>query len=42
MRKSADAVASIVGTLRAGAGYVPVDPGAPVPRNAYILGSAGV
>jgi amino acid adenylation domain-containing protein len=37
MRKSIDAVAAIYGILKAGAAYVPVDPGAPPPRNAYIL-----
>src|ERR671924_2408459 len=37
MRKSIDAVASIFGILKAGAVYVPVDPGAPPARNAYIF-----
>ncbi len=37
MRKSIDAVASIYGILKTGAAYVPVDPGAPPARNAYIL-----
>jgi amino acid adenylation domain-containing protein len=37
LNKSIDAVASIFGTLMAGAAYVPLDPGAPVSRNAYIL-----
>ena len=37
MRKSIDAVAAIYGILKCGAAYVPVDPGAPVARNAYIL-----
>jgi amino acid adenylation domain-containing protein len=36
LRKSADAVASIFGVLKAGAAYVPVDPTAPASRNAYI------
>jgi amino acid adenylation domain-containing protein len=36
LRKSADAVAAIFGVLKAGAAYVPVDPSAPVSRNAYI------
>jgi amino acid adenylation domain-containing protein len=37
LRKSIDAVASIFGILKVGAAYVPVDPGAPAERNAYIL-----
>ena len=37
MRKSIDAVVSIFGILKTGAAYVPVDPGAPAARNAYIL-----
>lgn len=36
LRKSADCIASIFGILKAGAAYVPVDPTAPVARNAYI------
>ena len=35
--KSADAVAAIYGVLRLGAAYVPIDPGAPVERVAYVL-----
>src|SRR5437870_1873555 len=35
--KSIDAVASIYGILKAGAAYVPVDPGAPAARNAFIM-----
>ena len=42
MRKSIDTVASIFGVLKAGAAYVPVDPGAPVARNAYILNDCSV
>ncbi len=42
MRKSIDAVASIFGILKAGAAYVPVDPGAPPARNAYIFSDCGV
>ena len=42
MRKSIDAVAAIFGILEAGAAYVPVDPGAPVSRNAYILNDCSV
>jgi amino acid adenylation domain-containing protein len=42
MRKSVDAVASIFGILKAGAAYVPVDPGAPPARNAYIFSDCTV
>jgi amino acid adenylation domain-containing protein len=42
LRKSIDAVAAIFGTLKAGAAYVPVDPGAPAARNAYILSDCSV
>jgi amino acid adenylation domain-containing protein len=42
MRKSIDAVAAIYGILKAGAAYVPVDPGAPPARNAYILNNCAV
>jgi amino acid adenylation domain-containing protein len=42
LRKSIDAVASIFGILKAGAAYVPVDPGAPPARNAYIFGDCTV
>ena len=37
MRKSVDAVAAIYGILKTGAAYVPVDPGAPASRNAFIM-----
>lgn len=37
MRKSIDTVAIILGILKAGAAYVPVDPGAPPSRNAFIM-----
>jgi len=37
MRKSIDAVAAIFGIVKTGAAYVPVDPGAPAERNAYIF-----
>src|SRR5437867_2881458 len=40
--KSIDAVASIYGILKAGAAYVPVDPGAPPARNAFIMNNCGV
>lgn len=42
MHKSIDAVASIFGILKSGAAYVPVDPNAPVSRNAYILNDCAV
>jgi amino acid adenylation domain-containing protein len=42
LRKSIDAVAAIFGILKAGAAYVPVDPGAPLSRNAYILKDCSV
>ena len=42
VRKSIDAVATIYGILKAGAAYVPVDPGAPAARDAYILQNCGV
>jgi len=42
MGKSIDAVASIFGVLKTGAAYVPVDPGAPVTRNAYILNDCSI
>ena len=41
-RKSIDAVATIFGALKAGAAYVPVDPGAPPARNGYILADCAV
>ena len=40
--KSIDALAAIFGILKAGAAYVPVDPGAPPARGAYILGDCEV
>ena len=42
MRKSIDAVAAIYGILKTGAAYVPVDPGAPPARSAYILQNCAV
>ena len=42
LSKSIDAVAAIFGVLKTGAAYVPVDPGAPAPRNAYILANCSV
>jgi amino acid adenylation domain-containing protein len=42
LHKSIDAVASIFGVLKTGAAYVPVDPGAPVSRNAYIFSDCSV
>ncbi len=40
--KSIDAVAAIFGIFQTGAAYVPVDSGAPVARNAYILNDCSV
>src|SRR5687768_3640757 len=42
MRKSIDAVAIIYGILKAGAVYVPVDSGAPPPRNAFVMHNCAV
>ncbi len=42
MRKSADAVASIFGIMKAGAAYVPADPTAPASRNAFIFRDCAV
>jgi amino acid adenylation domain-containing protein len=42
LQKSIDSVASIFGILKAGAAYVPVDPGAPPARNAYIFSDCTV
>jgi len=42
LRKSIDTVAAIYGVLKAGAAYVPVDPGAPASRDAFILHNCAV
>lgn len=42
LAKSIDAVAALLGILRAGAAYVPVDPDAPPARNAFILHNCAV
>jgi amino acid adenylation domain-containing protein len=42
LRKSIDTVAAILGALKSGAAYVPVDPAAPSARNAYIMHNCGV
>lgn len=42
LRKSIDTVAAIFGILKAGAAYVPVDPGAPAARCAYIFSDCTV
>lgn len=42
IQKSIDGVATIFGALKAGAAYVPVDPGAPATRNGYILANCNV
>ncbi|MBO4208417.1 non-ribosomal peptide synthetase [Micromonospora echinofusca] len=39
--RGVDAVAAMVGVLRTGAGYVPLDPGQPTARSAAIVGQAG-
>lgn len=42
LHKSIDSVAAILGILKAGAAYVPVDPGSPSARAAYTLTNCGV
>jgi amino acid adenylation domain-containing protein len=42
LKKSADAVASFFGIMKAGAAYVPVDPTAPASRNAFIFSNCEV
>lgn len=42
LHKSIDSLATIFGILKAGAAYVPVDPGAPPSRNAYIFQDCAV
>ena len=42
MRKSADAVASMFGIMKAGAAYIPADPTAPASRNAFIFHNCAV
>src|SRR5688572_449646 len=42
LAKSIDGVAALCGILKAGAAYVPVDPGAPPPRNAFIMSNCRV
>jgi len=42
LRKSIDSVATLLGALKSGAAYVPVDPGAPATRGAYILHNCAV
>ena len=42
LHKSIDSLACIFGILKAGAAYVPVDPGAPATRCAYILNDCAV
>jgi amino acid adenylation domain-containing protein len=42
LHKSIDSLAAILGILKTGAAYVPVDPGAPASRNAYILADCQV
>ena len=40
--RSADAVVAMLGVLKAGAAYVPIDPGYPDERRVYLLEDAGV
>jgi amino acid adenylation domain-containing protein len=42
LHKSVDSVASILGVLKSGAAYVPVDASAPASRNAYIFNDCSV
>jgi amino acid adenylation domain-containing protein len=42
LRKSIDALASILGILKTGAAYVPIDPCAPASRGGYILNDCSV
>lgn len=42
LRKSIDSMATLFGILKAGGGYVPVDPAAPPARSAGIFADAGV
>lgn len=42
LRRSADAIAAVLGAIRAGCTYVPMDPAAPVQRNAEIHADCGV
>jgi len=42
LHKSIDSLVGIMGILKTGAAYVPVDPGAPASRNAYILADCQV
>ncbi len=42
LRRSSDAIAAMLGALRAGCTYVPVDPAAPVERNVEIHADCGV
>jgi len=42
MRKSADAFASLLGIMKAGAAYVPADPTGPASRNAFIFHDCAV
>ena len=40
LRRSVDLLVAVYGVLKAGGGYVPVDPDQPAERNAYVLESA--
>ena len=40
VRRSVDLLVAVYGVLRAGGGYVPVDPDQPAERNGYVLAAA--
>ncbi len=40
--KSLEAVVGVYGTLKAGAAYVPIDPGSPTPRASYIVENCNI
>ncbi|HEV2621910.1 MAG TPA: condensation domain-containing protein, partial [Frateuria sp.] len=42
LERGVDMLAAVLGTLKAGAGYVPLDPGFPADRLAYMVSDAGL
>ncbi|HEV2622969.1 MAG TPA: condensation domain-containing protein, partial [Frateuria sp.] len=42
LERGVDMLAAVLGTLKAGAGYVPLDPGFPAERLAYMVSDAGL